>query len=256
MVPYIKVKDNMELSEFIKTYAVEINNNEFTDVYQDAYTLLLDFDIGKFTDILLDAGINPLMYMHNIPDCYMIRSKRTSVSIPDDVTNIGKRAFYNCTNFTSFTIPNSVTSIQASAFAYCNGLTNMTIPDSVTTIGEGAFQGCTRLTNVEIPKSITRIECETFSNCTGLSNITIPNGVKSIGDFAFHACSGLTDLVLPNSLVEIGNDAFFVCHKLVNIHFDGTKEQWRAIKKGKEWNGLTGSYTIDCIDGALHKGGR
>ena len=244
------------LAEFIKTYAVEINNNEFTDVYQAAYTLPLDFDIGKFTDILLDAEINPLMYMKSVPKYYMIRSKRTSVSIPDGITSIGESAFYNCTNFTSFTIPNSVTSIQASAFAYCNGLTNIMIPESVTNIGESAFQGCTRLTNVEIPKSITRIERETFSNCTGLSNITIPNGVKSIDDFAFHACHNLTDVMLPNSLVEIGNDAFFVCHKLVNIHFDGTKAQWRAIKKGKEWNGLTGSYTIDCIDGTLHKGGR
>jgi hypothetical protein len=50
------------------------------------------------------------------------------VIIPDSVTNIGNRAFQNCT-----------------------GLTHVIIPDSVGTIGVGAFLGCTRLASVRIP---------------------------------------------------------------------------------------------------------
>ena len=64
------------------------------------------------------------------------------VTIPNSVTSIGDRAFYECTSLTSVTIPNSVTSIGASAFSRCTSLTSVTIPSSVTGIGDDAFHGC------------------------------------------------------------------------------------------------------------------
>ena len=39
--------------------------------------------------------------------------------IPDSVTSIGERAFYNCENLTEITIPDSVTSIEDHAFDAC-----------------------------------------------------------------------------------------------------------------------------------------
>ena len=35
MVLYIKVEDNMKLAEFIKAHVDEINENNFTKVYED-----------------------------------------------------------------------------------------------------------------------------------------------------------------------------------------------------------------------------
>ena len=49
------------------------------------------------------------------------------VVIPDSVTSIGDRAFYDCKSLTSITIPNSVTSIEESAFNSCDKLTSVTI---------------------------------------------------------------------------------------------------------------------------------
>ena len=45
---------------------------------------------------------------------------------------------------TSITIPDTVTEIEAFAFYGCTGLTSITIPDSVTKIGASAFYGCNR----------------------------------------------------------------------------------------------------------------
>ena len=44
------------------------------------------------------------------------------VVIPEEVTQIGKEAFYSCSDITSVTIPNSITSIENSAFEGCLNL--------------------------------------------------------------------------------------------------------------------------------------
>ena len=49
--------------------------------------------------------------------------------IPDSVTSIGERAFYNCENLTEITIPDSVISIGDDAFDACP-VTIIAVPDS------------------------------------------------------------------------------------------------------------------------------
>ena len=56
---------------------------------------------------------NPLNYAHHL---YLNDEEVTDLIIPNDVTEIGKFAFYGCSGLTSVTIPNSVTSIGVSAF--------------------------------------------------------------------------------------------------------------------------------------------
>lgn len=67
--------------------------------------------------------------------------------IPDSVTSIGEKAFYDCHRLTSISIPDSVTSIGDGAFEGCRNLTIINIPDSVTHVGESAFSGCKALVN-------------------------------------------------------------------------------------------------------------
>lgn len=45
------------------------------------------------------------------------------VVIPDSVTSIGNRAFYDCHRLTSISIPDSVTSIGKEAFSNCSSPT-------------------------------------------------------------------------------------------------------------------------------------
>ena len=67
------------------------------------------------------------------------------MEIPNSVTSIGYRAFYDCSGLTSVEIPNSVKSIGGSAFSGCSSLTSVEIPNSVTSIGSSAFSGCSGL---------------------------------------------------------------------------------------------------------------
>ena len=141
----------------------------------------------------------------------------TSLTIPSSVTSIGDGAFYDCRGLTSLTIPSSVTSIGESAFSFCSGLTSFAIPSSVTSIGDDAFRGCSGLTSLTIPSSVTSIGEGAFSDCSGLTSLTIPSSVTSIGRGAFSGCSGLTSLTISTSVTSIGDDAFRGCSGLTSL---------------------------------------
>ena len=160
-----------------------------------------------------------------IPDCvtsigdkaFYNCDKLTSVTIPDGVTSIGYMSFYNCSGLTSVTISDSVTSIGDSAFSYCSRLTSITIPDSVTSIGNSAFSSCGRLASVTIGNGVTSIGNSAFYGCSGLASVTIGNGVTSIGNSAFYGCSGLTSVTIPDGVTCIGGFAFYGCSGLTSV---------------------------------------
>ena len=182
MVPYIKVEDNMKLAEFIKAHVDEINENNFTKVYEDLVddldSELEEREIGKFTDMLIDAGINPLMYMKTIPQYYMSGSSQTSIEIPEHIQSIDFDAFDSCKGLTSITIPGSVTSIDNCAFLECTGLTSVIIGDGVKSIGSQAFESCTRLKSLTLGNSVKSIDTSAFYGCDRLRNITF-NGTMA-----------------------------------------------------------------------------
>ena len=147
--------------------------------------------------------------------CYSLMS----ITIPDSVTSIGKRAF-KFSALTSIAIPDSVTSIGEEVFGATN-LTSITIPDSVTSIGEAVFIGCHKLTSITIPDSVTSIGDYTFSDCRNLTSITIPDSVTSIGEGAFMDCTRLKTITIPDSVTIIGDSAFFLCTNLTTVTFHG-----------------------------------
>ena len=210
-------------------------------------------DIAAWCKITFESlGSNPL---NNAGNLYVNGTLVTDLVIPNSVTSIGSRAFYNCSSLTSVTIPNSVTSIGDYAFNSCyklravyitdveawckitfgepssnplcyahdlyvNGthITDLAIPNDVTSIGDYAFFGCVGLTNVKILNNVTSIGNWAFFGCMGLTNVKIPNSVTSIGNAVFGNCTGLTSVTIPNSVTSIGESAFSNCCSLITIN--------------------------------------
>jgi hypothetical protein len=83
-------------------------------------------DISAWCNIsFADGDSNPLYYAHKL---FINNELVKDLIIPNDVTSIGKYAFYGCSGLTSIEIPNSITSIGKYAFYGCNGLTSITLP--------------------------------------------------------------------------------------------------------------------------------
>ena len=105
----------------------------------------------------------------------------TSVTIPNSVTSIGVRAFYDCSGLTTLNF-NAINCQDFEAdYDYYDG--HYYYP----------FSG-TSLTTVNIGDSVQRIPENFVRDCSGLTSVTIPNSVTSIGGGAFYYCSGLTTL--------------------------------------------------------------
>ena len=138
-----------------------------------------------------------------------------SVTIPQKVTSIGKRAFYDCKNLTTLVLGEDIQTIGNYAFECCTSLTGVTIPQSVTSIGYSAFEGCTAL-NPLIINGPTLIGEHAFTGCTSLTSLTLCPDIQTIGDYAFDVTS-LKTVTLPKNLTSIGKYAFACCSELESI---------------------------------------
>ena len=183
---------------------------------------------------------NPLYYAKNL---HLNGVLVTELTIPSDVTEIERWAFYNCSSLTKVIIPRSVTTMGEKVFYNCTGelvinnhtlveknytssnypsnssngwlygnkFTKLTLGDNVAKIGSYAFQNCSSLKSITIPNSVTSIGDTAFSDCKSLTSVTIPEGVSSIGNAAFWGCNSLKSINIPNSVTSIGSSAFSNC---------------------------------------------
>lgn len=125
------------------------------------------------------------------------RNKIQSVSIPDSVLFIGKKAFAGLTNLNSVKLSAGITKIGNSAFAD-SGITELNIPFTVKEIDKCAFAN------------------------TSLQNLTFDsnNNLYKIGEFAFYNCIQLKTITFPNEPTFDICDAAFA----VNSDIGGLEE--------------------------------
>ena len=134
--------------------------------------------------------------------------KDTNITLPSSLTAIGDNAFNGC-GVASITIPAQVSSIGRYAFANCKNLTSIDLPQSVNTIGEGAFSQ-SGLRSVIIPKKVREISDNLLNNCENLSTVTLYQGITKIGAGAFAGSgltecnSNLTEITIPSTTKDFG----------------------------------------------------
>ena len=137
--------------------------------------------------------------------------------VPEGVTEIAKKAFFNCGKLASITLPKTVTSIGDDAFAYCKSLFDIVLPESVTTIGSYAFSNCTNLRSVIMGNGLQSIGDSAFVYCTSLESVEFPSAVSTLGRSVFKGCSTIRSIVIPNGVTEMRLWLFCDCTSLDSV---------------------------------------
>ena len=133
-----------------------------------------------------------------------------NIVLDDNITHIGRYAFYECEQVETVDLPEKLESIDLLAFGF-GGLTSVTIPGSVTTIGGLAFSGNRQLREVYIADGVTVIEEGAFSECYNLINVRIPPSVTVIGRDAFrYSDSHLTICGEAGSYAQVYADVSWI----------------------------------------------
>ncbi len=220
--------DRERALRFLKTCQGYLETENFRDLYE-----LADKDLETrsltscVTQLLLDAGINPIDYIDYIPiSC-----------------------FFGLDMY-GFVLPDHITSIDSFSFSYTTNLKTINLKN-VKVIGESSFNS-SDLETLTIPGSIDVIPPEAFNGCKNLKKVVLEEGVEYINDSAFMSCSTLKELYLPSTLVYIHEFAFYNDRYLSDIYYNGTKEAVRQVWT-EAMGGLGLSYTIHCTNGDIEK---
>lgn len=107
---------DLRIKGFLNGNIELLNSNNFDELYRKfQYVAAINTSL---TEILYQAGINPLEYMTKVPDFYASGSGIiTEITIPGTITAIGSHAFEECINLRNVYISKSVNTIKYDAFA-------------------------------------------------------------------------------------------------------------------------------------------
>ncbi len=205
------------------------------------------------------------------------------LSIPNSVTTIGYRAFYQ-TNLTELSVPfigqstldntfigywfggtsyqnnkmslpitlkkisiTNATSIPSYAFSECSNIEQISLKSKVTEIKNNAFEACTSLSMVELNEEVEMIGNEAFLDCNSLEAIVIPTNIQVIGVSAFAGCAKLSFIEWKCKNAVIKQNAFSDCSSLASIELN---DEIASIEEGafKNCKGLTRVVLKQPID--------
>ena len=148
-----------------------------------------------------EDDFDDLSYLGNGDNAFVVLAKVDKNVETCGLRNICKfiysGAFDYCTNLTSITLSDELIQIGEEAFCGCTSLTTISIPGKVANIGDRAFVSCKGLTSVTLPANLASIGTSAFADCTGLTTVEVPTNVTSVGDNAF---SGVLNIAYDGSL--------------------------------------------------------
>ena len=105
--------------------------------------------VSEATDIFLEAGINPLLYLSVVPGFFLAGSEKADqIRIPEHVVRVGRKAFFE-SNISDLVLPEGVVSIESAAFARCGALKSVVLPSTLATVGISVFRECPNLASIK-----------------------------------------------------------------------------------------------------------
>ena len=139
-------------------------------------------------------------------------------------------------------IPATVTSVGKESFKKVKSV-HIKLLGTINSLDVSSFEECTTLETLKLGEGLTSIPYRCFFGASALVTVDIPKGVTIIEENAFASCTDMQTVVLPSTLSSIEDSAFLDCEKLAVVFFNGTKEQFDAIKINGNNSELLGAKT-------------
>ena len=170
----------------------------------------------------------------------------TSITIPDQITEIGDYAFYGNPTLTTVNFHAGITRIGLGAF-YDSQLTRVNIPNPECEIGNSCFSN-SQVSSVTLPQGMKKLGRHVFFYCVNLTSLTLPEGMEEIGMMCFSSCN-LTSVNLPNTMVKLDSCALqsnpFTSINLKNVKYIGRQ----AFSMCDNLTSVTSNGMLEEIDG-------
>ena len=186
---------------------------------------------NRVTKLIVGEGITAIVNQA-FSDCQNL----VEVELPDTITEIGYKTFYNDVSLTTVTA-NSITTVGRSAFEKCGSL-NVFPFETVVTVMTNAFAD-SGITTCNL-QSVQTIEEKAFSHCVKMTELFIGSYASTLGSSAFYNCSRLVSvtfadrevslfgMILYAGLNTIETNAFLNCGQLTQLSFP---RSLRTIKR-------------------------
>lgn len=224
-------------------------------------------------------------------DTFRACSSLNNIELPPNIVYIGKRAFAFCEKLESIDFPAKLKKIDDHAFTSCESLSRVEFSDSIITLGSTVFGACNELSEIVLPVSVTNYSTAPFAGCQSLATIIVaednayvsvidnsiynkelttiwcypsgktdkefivPEGIENIGPCTFAYNNHLESVTIPKTVTLIYQNVFTKSPNIKNIYYNGTVQEWQAIKKYTHWRMDSSDFIIVCTDGQISKDG-
>jgi len=173
------------------------------------------------------------------------------LTIPSEVTQIGKYVCEDKTEITEVILPENLKFIGIGAFKNCSNLSKIVLPSGLKSLGFGCFEGCSSLKELCIPAGVNFLlgthlyglpsdiklviddtNPDFFSDGQAIlskdgatfvrlfadvDKYEINSEVKTIAAGAFMGSKSLSNITIPEGVEAIRDDSFANCESLENI---------------------------------------
>ena len=201
-----------------------------TDSFYGSYYKITKIGSCADTEVIIPDVYERLPVKH-IGYNIFVRSKITSIVIPDSIELIDAFAFNTCSNLTELNIPASVIYIDEEAIVSCSALERINVAeanpayksiDGVVYTKDGKtlvkYPMGKKDEVFSIPAGVMNIERYAFANTVNLKKVILPEGMTKVDVFAFNACTSVEEIVLPSTIQEVLGQAFYQCTSLKTIN--------------------------------------
>ena len=240
-----------------KSFAYDIEVNGFYYNVLSATTLEVTYGDKKYSgDVSIPATVTYNGKTFNVVsvgiEAFAKCEELLSISMGNNISSIGDRAFYGCSSLKSYSFKTS--NIGSYAFAFCTSIQSAKL--NMKFIPEGMFRGCSSLSSFSLT-GCSSIGAYAFAGCTALNgDLSLST---SVGSGSFSGCTGITSVTFnAYESIYIGVDAFAHCTSIKSVKLVSKSKYGYIYDIGKGFGLCPNLKEINIDDyqfGELYDGG-